>query len=417
MINKKISYISWSVFLLGLFILPSLAPAQITPAKEQKKNVLHQPQQMPEKTKEELSFQEVQLKLMEQAFEKPVDPKSYMVGPGDIFSVVIWGDIQKAFQIPVTAEGRLVIPTVGTLAVADKPLSEVKTIILGAGSKKYKKAKVSAYLMGVRKIRVHVVGQVSQPGTYVATPLDRVSDLLTRAGDLTDIAIPSAIEITHSNGKTDTIDYDRFREFGELEYNPHVNGGDVIYIPAFNKKTPTAIVEGITNGAGIHPLFPGETLASFLIRNNVLDKSIDMRNIRIIRKGGSDRLFRFPSKKCNQFKLLNNDIIKIERLRQTVYVKGVVQKPGKYSYSPGLTALDYVGMAGGMEKSGSLGSIRVFHILTQRTEKGANVIPQPGDIIDLPVTFREKIISYFQIASQIASVIIAIAAVRNTQVK
>ncbi len=406
----------WVMPLLFLFCaMPALGQTQTLLQQKQEENTFGQLQEKPKKTKEELSYEEVQLKLMEQAFEKAVDPKDYVVGPGDIFSVVIWGDIQKAFQIPVTAEGKLVIPTVGTLSVAGQSLQNVKALILKAGRKKYKKARVAAYLMGVRKIRVHVVGEVTQPGTYVATPLDRVSDLLARAGEITDIAISSAIEITHIDGKVDTIDYDQYRKFGKLKYNPHVNGGDIIYIPAFNKKTPIVLVEGITNNTGTHPIFRGETLASFLIRSNILDKSIDIRRIRVIREGNSDRLFRFPSQECNQFRLLNNDIIKFQRLRNTVYVKGAVQKPGKYSYSPGLTALDYVGMAGGMEKAGSLGSIRVFHVATKKFEKGPQAIPKPGDMVELPENWRARIISYFQIASSIASVIIALAAVRNTR--
>ncbi len=401
---------------LGFLIFPSLVLAQIpSTQKHEKSTSVQLEQQAPEKTKAELSFQEVQLKLMEQAFEKAIDPRTYIVGPGDVFSVVIWGDIQKAFQIPVTAEGRLVIPTVGSLQVANKTLAQVKKLVLQAGTKKYIKAKVIAYLMIVRKIRVHITGEVTQPGTYVATPLDRVSDLITRAGELTDLAIPSAIEITHASGKTDTVDYDRFRFFGEMKYNPLLNGGDVIFVPAFNQKTPIVTVKGLTNDSGIHPIFEGETLTNFLLRNNILDKSINLKNIRIIRSDGSHYSLRFPSLKCDQFKLLNNDIINIERLRNAIYVKGTVQKPGKYPYSPGFTALDYVGMAGGMEKSGSLSSISVYHIKNGKIEHGPNAIPQPGDVVELPETLRSRIISYFQIASQIASVIIAIAALKNIQ--
>ncbi|GBE28694.1 polysialic acid transport protein KpsD precursor [bacterium BMS3Bbin03] len=412
MINLGKKNLVWLTIPVTLLFLGTAVFAQI-PRQQQQGKLTSQQVKSPAQTKEEIAFEEVQLKLMEQAFEKAVNPETYIVGPGDIFSIVIWGDIQKGFQIPVTAEGKLIIPTIGSLQVADKTLADVKKMVLKAGAKKYLKANVSAYLMVIRKIRVHVVGEVTQPGTYVATPLDRMTDLIARAGELTDLALPSAIEITHTNGKTDTVDYDRFREFGELKYNPHVNGGDIIYIPAFNKETPIIIVKGLTNSTGTRPVFAGETLASFLIRNNVLDKSIDMNHIRVIRKKGPDYLFRFPSQQCNQFKLLNNDIIKIERLRNTVYVKGAVQKPGKYRYSPGFTVLDYVGMAGGMEKSGSLGSIKVYHIATGKTEKGVDAIPQPGDVVELPETLRERIISYFQIASQVASVIIAIAAVRT----
>ena len=417
MMEQKLKYFAWSFFLLGCFVFPSLGLSQMTPQQKQEKSAFQQTQQTPEKSKEELLFQEVQLKLMEQAFEKAVDPKTYIVGPGDVFSIVIWGDIQKGFQLPVTAEGRLIIPTLGSLQVADKTLEDVKKIVMQAGVKKYKKAKVSAYLMGVRKIRVHVVGQVTLPGTYVATPLDRVSDVIARAGNIAPFALLSGIEIIHASGGRDTVDYNKFQKYGDIESNPCLRGGDIVFIPAINKNTPTVTVVGTTNNPGLFPIDARETLAHFFSRNNKVVNLLNFQEIFIIRSNGKKRIIQFPSPEFNMYRLKNGDMIKIAKIRNVVYVKGAVRNPGEYPYSPNFTASDYTGMAGAMEKSADLNSIRVYHRATKKIEKGENVIPQPGDVVELPVTLRERIISYFQIASQIASVIIAIAAVRNTQVK
>ena len=388
----------------------------VTPTVKEKKNAFQQNQQQPEqKTKEELSFQEVQLKLMEQAFEKPVDPKAYIVGPGDIFSVVIWGDIQKAFQIPVTAEGKLVIPTIGTLSVAGQSLKDVKEHILKAGRKKYRKARVSAYLMGVRKIRVYVTGEVTQPGSYVATPLDRVSDVLSRAGGFTPFALNSKIEIIHRDGKKRSLNYNRFLKEGDLQANPFLLGGDMIFVPPVGSQTQTVTVLGQTDKVGLFPIQPKENLFDFLVRRSILTQTLDVKKILVTRKDGRVFQLAFPSDKTKGFMLTSGDVITIAGWQNGVYVRGAVRNPGEYPFSAGRTALDYVGMAGGMEKAGSLGSIRVFHAATKRVEKGPGAIPQPGDMVELPETWRARIISYFQIASSIASVIIAIAAVRNVK--
>ena len=52
-----------------------------------------------------------------QSLEAAVDPDAYVVGPGDVFLVNVWTMEEVAFNIPVTPEGKLTIPTIGALAV------------------------------------------------------------------------------------------------------------------------------------------------------------------------------------------------------------------------------------------------------------------------------------------------------------
>ncbi|HDZ11447.1 MAG TPA: hypothetical protein ENH53_04465, partial [Bacteroidetes bacterium] len=104
MINLGKKNLVWLTIPVTLLFLGTAVFAQI-PRQQQQGKLTSQQVKSPAQTKEEIAFEEVQLKLMEQAFEKAVNPETYIVGPGDIFSIVIWGDIQKGFQIPVTAEG------------------------------------------------------------------------------------------------------------------------------------------------------------------------------------------------------------------------------------------------------------------------------------------------------------------------
>ena len=60
----------------------------------------------------------------------PVDPKEYIVGPGDIFSVSIWSAVPLNFQVPVTPEGSVVIPTVNEVMISGKTLEEAKKLVL-----------------------------------------------------------------------------------------------------------------------------------------------------------------------------------------------------------------------------------------------------------------------------------------------
>ena len=134
------------------------------------------------KTAEELSAAE-RISLTEkgypvptvQALEQSIDPEKYIVDAGDVFSINVWGEQGLEIPTQVTPEGKLVVQTIGTLEVAGKTLAQVKQEILEAGKKKYKLRKVTANLMQLLAFRVHVLGEVENPGTFVAQAVDRVS--------------------------------------------------------------------------------------------------------------------------------------------------------------------------------------------------------------------------------------------------
>lgn len=401
-------YLSVSALLLFLFTGLLFAQQKEEETEKEKAEKLKLQQDV-------LHYQELETKLLEEAFEQAIDPESYIVGPGDYFSVVLWGDIQKGFQLPVTPEGMLIIPTIGTLKVDGLSLKEVKAVVLQAAKKKYKKTKISTNLMGIRKIRVHVTGEVFKPGTYVSTPTDRVSDLISRAGNLKQYAYIQNIEIKHINGEVETINFSDFKEKGDLQQNPFVQGGDVILIPQIDYSKPNVRVEGFINHPGLYPLIPNETLCDFLSRNDLLDLNQKFTEIQLYRSGEKQRIINLTGAEGCNFKLKNGDKVVLPLKIQQVYVSGAVQKPGIYNYVENLKAKDYVGQAGVNENAGSLNSIKVQHIDKGNIEKGGEASVYPGDVINVPVRNSKRISEYFQIASQVATLIIAYYAIQRNK--
>ena len=55
--------------------------------------------------------------------EGPVDPNEYIVGPGDVFSIIISSIESVAAAIPVTADGHLMLPDAGAVNVAGSTLA------------------------------------------------------------------------------------------------------------------------------------------------------------------------------------------------------------------------------------------------------------------------------------------------------
>lgn len=359
--------------------------------------------------------------LESQALETAIDPDSYVVGPGDEFLINIWTAQEFGHHTAVTPEGKLVIPTIGTIDVNNKTLKEVQTLVAKKGARKYVKTKITAHLVRLRRFRVHVTGQVVTPGPYEALAVDRVSDLIARAGGLTPWAFERAVEVRHLDGTIDHVDLYLYKNEGVIDSNIYVQGGDVIYVPSIKLSGATVRVEGEVKDPGIYQLASNESLRDFLLRVGAFNRRADLTNAYVQRKADTDGTVQKISimsylqnddrgNGFSHFTLHDGDLIVIPKRYERVYVVGAVRNPGAFPYKPNLTSQDYVGLAGSTEMAVKLSKVQVIH-RNQKVEKGKDILIQPGDTIFVPKRVEFGIIQGFAVASQISSILIALKAV------
>lgn len=359
-----------------------------------------------------------------QALETIVDPDEYIVGPGDMFYINVWGDAGLEFPTQVTPEGKLVVKTLGAIHVNGNTLAEVQKKVLKAGEKKYRLDKISANLVQLRTFRVHVVGEVENPGTYVAQAVDRVSVLIDRAMGVTEWADERHVEIRHSDGTVDSLDLFNFKKLGHLEQNIYVQNGDLIYVPAIKLSQKTVALEGHVTQPGIHQIIEGETLKNFLLRVNAFTRDLDLHDIYVIRtneQGSNHKIFlNLLGKKSNpdnafpdDLVLKDGDRIYMPSLKNKVYVHGAVNIPGGHIYMAGFTARDYVGLAGGTADMGNINGIKVIHFSDNTIDKGPDAPVERGDTIIVPTGFRKKFTEYLQIVASLATLVFAYMAAQR----
>ena len=350
------------------------------------------------------------------ALEKAIDPEKYIIGPGDILSFNIWGAMEAQIPLPVSPEGKLSVPSVGDIDVDGKSLAAVHDLVLEEASKYYENNSVSLVLISLRFFRVHVTGEVEFPGTFHAQATDRISELIIEDGGTTEWAWKRRIELRHANDSTDYCDLSRFEQSGNLEEDLYVGGGDVIYVPPIELQDNLVRVEGDIKSAGLYQILGDEDLLYFLQRIRALKRNTDLSKIAVIRNNNSteDNTAYMPLTsdiKNSQFILKDGDRVILPS--DYVYVKGTVRKPGAYPYVLNMRARDYAGMAGGDYRSGSIKAIKVFHARTGKTEKGEDVLVDPGDIVEVPQTFELKLREILSMISALAYVFVAYATVEN----
>ncbi len=391
-----------------LFFLSSPSYSQTQTKSEREKALELELQRETQKNKE------FELKLLEQAFEQAIDPNEYVVGPGDYLLIDLGGDDQMNFQLPVTPEGMLIIPSVGSVRVDGLTLKAIQKHVEKAVLEKYRRTNISTYLIGLRKIRVHVAGYVFNPGTIVATPIDRLSDLIFRAGGFKQNAFLEQIRIRHKDQTESLIDFSVFQNNGDLNHNPIVKSGDIIVVNPIDYSESLVKVEGFLSRPGYYPLkSPGESLFDFLSRHNLLNNNQDITEIAIVR--GNKKVIHVDITKqtTNETILRDGDLVTLPKEIRHVYVLGAVVKPGVYQYVENLKAKDYVGQAGSNENASDIQKIKILHSSSGKSEKGGEVLVFPGDIIEVPIRNYRRLSEYLQIASTIATLVIAISTINR----
>ena len=344
----------------------------------------------------------------EVALEREIDPEAYVLGPGDKISINLWGEMEAAYVLAITPEGRLLIPTVKDIYVGNLTLSQAKKKVKKKVLEKYRNVEVTASLIELRKFRVMIAGEVENPGVYVATPADRLSELIERAQGFTGWAYEREIEITHLDGKKDIIDFVKFRQYGDVAENPFLMNGDVVTVPAMNLSGKTVRVEGEFEEPGLHQIQEGEKLNDFLQRIKALSKLQDFDNIYLIKNSQVNKID--LNQQGDHIILEGGEIIKVPRLNASVYVQGMVSEPGRYAFAVNMRAKDFVGMAGMTEKSADISKVKVIHNDDHSIEKGGEVIIRRGDTIIVPPKTRVNFMEYMAIVSQIATLILAYVA-------
>jgi len=188
------------------------------------------------------------------------------------------------------------------------------------------------------------------------------------------------IIINRGNGTKEKINYLNFLREGDLKSNPTFLEGDIIHVPFGDPYLNSVSLRGHIENAGYDIIEKNESLLSFLNRSINLINETNLMSIIVTRnENGKDKIYNISPKEFSNFILSNGDIVDVPR-DDGVMVNGFVQKPGAYAYVPGYLAYNYISMAGGNTKDGSINKIKIIHS-NGTSSRNANTILKRGDVI------------------------------------
>jgi len=176
--------------------------------------------------------------LLLAGFSRPAFSQDYVLGPGDILDISVYGHEELQFKgITVGADGKIAFPLVreveaGGLTVVQ--LTGQMTVLL---SEFVQRPFVTINIEKYRTTRVYVLGEVTKPGLYEIEKQHNLLDAIGLAGGYTKTAAKKKVFVIHRDtpGQPVKVDFLKLLERGDMKQNVALNDGDVVYLTSNHK--------------------------------------------------------------------------------------------------------------------------------------------------------------------------------------
>ena len=305
------------------------------------------------------------------ALEGAVNPDTYLVGPGDGFTISIGGTVPRQVTATVSADGRLVIPEAGSFVAAGRTLARVRSDAQGALQRRYQNITAEVALSNPREFYVHVAGSVPEPGRHLVPAVARLEDAVvlasgvplstlsryTAATDQKGLRWPALrnVAVTRRSGARQTVDLMRYVATGDLAANPYLQDGDALYVPSFDPLVEGVAVGGAVDRPGTYDIHPGDTALDLLVVASGADPSARIARVRRVRAGDAREV---PFAEAAALDVRPQDqiyAVPADPDADRATVVGAVRYPGSYPITEGETTLEaLVAMAGGLRNDALL---------------------------------------------------------------
>ncbi len=271
-------------------------------------------------------------KLTFEASANLTTPANYVLGIGDKLLINIWGATQNSFETVITADGYVVIASVGPIKLAGLTVERAKAVLKSKLGAYYGGTNIDFSLVDVRSVQVQVMGEVVTPGTYTLSGLSSAFNALYKAGGISEIGSLRDIKVYRNGKVVSTIDVYDFILHGNSAENVRLEDNDVIIVGAYNNLVQ---VEGSVKRPMWYELKNGETVADLITFAGNFTGNAYKKKLRVSRKSGAEySVHTVNEERMSSFQLSDGDQVYVDSIRarymNRVEVKGAVKYPGVF---------------------------------------------------------------------------------------
>ncbi len=241
-----------------------------------------------------------------------------------------------------------------------------------------------------------IYGEVKKPGWYEILEGETIRDLISIAGGFTTDALGDSVvfarvqpgggvrseTIPSSDMDAGLVDKDEVGVFSRFKYRRFV------------------YVEGAMQRIGRIYLAENEGLTELIVRAGGFTPDADLSSAYVAKRGSGVlrvNLREYLAPNAEKSLLLDDgDVLAIPRVPKTVTVGGEVNNPGEFEYMGDLTIVQYIGLAGGPTKEGSVDRVVVYAKDGTARNVSRDDLPNRGDVIVVKRSFSRILADVFR---------------------
>lgn len=286
-------------------------------------------------------------------------PKNYILGTNDELVITITGFAYKNYISKISPEGTIQIENLSPIYVnglsieqaRERIINRLKTLFGGlnsSGGGLY----ADVTLGNIRSIKVTVIGEASQPGTYTVASLATAFNVLYACGGPSSIGSLRNIEIIRGGKVIRTLDFYDFLLNGDQKDDILLNEQDIIRIPYVDKRV---VVAGEVRNPKTFELKKNETLKDVLEYAGGFKEFAYTKTIKVKRATPIEyKIITIDQSEFATFIPQKGDVFDVDALtnkyENLVNIQGAIYRPGNYELEKDMTISQLIKKAEGLRE-------------------------------------------------------------------
>ncbi|MCK5686063.1 polysaccharide biosynthesis/export family protein [bacterium] len=161
--------------------------------------------------------------------------KEFVLGLGDTILINVWRNEDLKRTIKIGPSGKIYVPLIGEIEARGLTVTQLRNKLIQGFADYIKEPYVDISLVSVTSQKIHILGEVNNPGTIIIQEPLRLWEVIANAGGLTNNANQERVLIIRNDNnvvqtKVIELNLDNMLNHGVNGQVTYVNAGDVVYI-------------------------------------------------------------------------------------------------------------------------------------------------------------------------------------------
>lgn len=161
-------------------------------------------------------------------------PSPFILGSSDEITINVWRNDELKRTIKIDPSGNIYVPLAGEINASGLTISQLREVIALRLSKYLIDPQVDITLSTISSQKVHILGEVNSPGTFILDQKMLAWEAISKAGGFTtDANQKGVLLVRNENGvaRVAALNIHDMLKTGKVDQNIHLRSGDVVYVP------------------------------------------------------------------------------------------------------------------------------------------------------------------------------------------